>query len=219
MATGDAPVLEALIDINAVSLARADLDPTTLLLVRIAALAAVDAPAASYLMHLGPMMESGVKVEQVQDVLVAVAPITGAPRVLSAATKITEALGFTIAVAEMAAEADAKASMSDPIAGSEPVLSSTCQRLIGLRLKFDDVERRCHGVIFDVDGVLRWGSLRRLVGRLRALRTTSLRDRRSMLGHAPACPRRLGGSGRRGGRLPDGLFEGAGSADHELAGA
>ncbi len=38
-----------------------------------------------------------------------------------------------------------------------------------------------HGVIFDVDGVLRWGSLRRLVGRLRALRTTSFRDRRSML--------------------------------------
>ena len=111
MATGDAPVLEALIDINAVSLARAELDPATLLLVRIAALAAVDAPAASYLMHLGPMVEAGVKVEQVQDVLVAVAPITGAPRVLSAATKITEALGITIALAEMAAEADAGASM------------------------------------------------------------------------------------------------------------
>ena len=38
-----------------------------------------------------------------------------------------------------------------------------------------------HGVIFNVDSVLRLGSLRRLLGRLRALRTTSLRDRRSML--------------------------------------
>ena len=38
-----------------------------------------------------------------------------------------------------------------------------------------------HGVIFNVDSVLRVGSLRRLLGRLRALRTTSLRDRRSML--------------------------------------
>jgi len=38
-----------------------------------------------------------------------------------------------------------------------------------------------HGVIFNVDSVLRWGSLRRLLGRLRALRTMSLRDRRSML--------------------------------------
>ena len=109
MATGEAPVLETLVEINAVSLARAELDPATLLLVRIAALAAVDAPAASYLMHVGPAVESGVTVEQVQDVLVAVVPITGAPRVLSAATKITDALGFAIAVAEMA-EADAEAS-------------------------------------------------------------------------------------------------------------
>jgi len=109
VATGEAPVLETLVEINAVSLARAELDPATLLLVRIAALAAVDAPAASYLMHVGPAVESGVTVEQVQDVLVAVAPIIGAPRVLSAATKITDALGFAIAVAEMA-EADAEAS-------------------------------------------------------------------------------------------------------------
>ena len=92
------------------SLARVELDPATLLLVRIAALAAVDAPAASYLMHVGPAVESSVKVEQVQDVLVAVAPITGAPRVVSAATKITEALGIAIAVGGMAAEADAGAS-------------------------------------------------------------------------------------------------------------
>jgi alkylhydroperoxidase/carboxymuconolactone decarboxylase family protein YurZ len=110
VATGDAPVLEALIDINAVSLARTELDPATLLLVRIAALAAVDPPAASYLMHVAPAVESGVKVEQVQDVLVAVAPITGAPRVVSAATKLTEALGIAIAVGEMAADADAGAS-------------------------------------------------------------------------------------------------------------
>jgi alkylhydroperoxidase/carboxymuconolactone decarboxylase family protein YurZ len=78
VATGEAPVLEALTDINAVSLARAELDPVTLLLVRIAALAAVDAPA-SYLMHLRPAVESNVTVEQRQDVLVAVAPIPGAP--------------------------------------------------------------------------------------------------------------------------------------------
>jgi len=38
-----------------------------------------------------------------------------------------------------------------------------------------------HGVIFNVDSVLRLGSPRRQLGRLRALRTTSLRDRRSAL--------------------------------------
>ena len=103
MATGEAPVLEALTDINAVSLARVELDPATLLLVRIAALAAVDAPPASYLLHVGPAVESGVKVEDVQDVLVAVAPITGAPRVLKAAAAITTALGLAIAITDAAA--------------------------------------------------------------------------------------------------------------------
>jgi alkylhydroperoxidase/carboxymuconolactone decarboxylase family protein YurZ len=109
MATGEAPVLEALTDINAVSLVRTELDPVPLLLVRLAALAAVDAPPASYLMHVGPAVESGVTVEQVQDVLVAVSPIVGAPRVLSAALNITEALGFVVALADAVAEADQEA--------------------------------------------------------------------------------------------------------------
>jgi alkylhydroperoxidase/carboxymuconolactone decarboxylase family protein YurZ len=112
MAIGKAPVLEALVDINAASLARSELDPATLLLVRLAALVAVDAPAASYLMHIGPAVESGVRIEQVQDVLVTVAPITGAPRVLAAARAIAEALGVAIAITEAeveAAEAEAKA--------------------------------------------------------------------------------------------------------------
>jgi alkylhydroperoxidase/carboxymuconolactone decarboxylase family protein YurZ len=55
-------------------------------------------------MHVGAAAESGVTVDDVQDVLVAVAPIIGAPRVLSAALKITEALGFVVAVAEAEAE-------------------------------------------------------------------------------------------------------------------
>jgi alkylhydroperoxidase/carboxymuconolactone decarboxylase family protein YurZ len=102
MAVGEAPVLETLVEINAASLARADLDPATLLMVRIAALAAVGAPAASYLMHVGPAVESGVRIEDVQDVLVAVAPIVGGPRILKAAGAITEALGFAIAVTDAA---------------------------------------------------------------------------------------------------------------------
>jgi alkylhydroperoxidase/carboxymuconolactone decarboxylase family protein YurZ len=107
MAIGEAPVLEALAEINGVSLARAELDPATLLQVRIAALVAVDAPAASYLMHVGPAVESGVTIEQVQDVLVAVAPIVGAPHVVSAAQRITEALGIVIAIAGAAEQTDA----------------------------------------------------------------------------------------------------------------
>ncbi|MBG0567069.1 carboxymuconolactone decarboxylase family protein [Actinoplanes aureus] len=108
MATGQAPVLEALTDINAVSLARVELDPATLLMVRIAALVAVDAPPASYLLHVAPAVESGVKLDDVQDLLVAVAPIVGAPRVLRAAAAITEALGVAIALtSEAGSEAGA----------------------------------------------------------------------------------------------------------------
>jgi len=100
MAKGDAPVLEALADINAVSLERTDLDPASLILIRLAALVAVDAPASSYLLHLGPAAQTGVTLDQAQDVLVAVAPIVGTPRTLAAAAKIVEALGLAIELAE-----------------------------------------------------------------------------------------------------------------------
>jgi len=103
MATGEAPVLEVLTEINAASLARVELDPATLLLVRLAALASVDAPAASYLLHVGPAVESGVDLGDVQDVLVAIAPIIGSPHVLRAAGAITEALGVAIALTDAAA--------------------------------------------------------------------------------------------------------------------
>jgi alkylhydroperoxidase/carboxymuconolactone decarboxylase family protein YurZ len=104
MAIGEAPVLETLTDINAVSIARSELDEATLIQVRLAALVAVDAPAASYLMHVGPALESGVTVADIQDVLVTVAPIVGTPRVVSAASRITEALGVAIAVMELVVE-------------------------------------------------------------------------------------------------------------------
>ncbi|HMD57562.1 MAG TPA: carboxymuconolactone decarboxylase family protein [Solirubrobacteraceae bacterium] len=91
---------------TAESLARCGLDENSLLIARIAALVAVDAPAASYLMHVGPAADAGVTVEQVQDILVAVAPIVGAPRTMSAAVKITEALGIAIVALEAELEAE-----------------------------------------------------------------------------------------------------------------
>lgn len=99
MAKGDAPVMEALADMTAASLERTELDPASLILVRLAALAAVDAPASSYLLHIGPAAEVGVTLDQAQDVLVAVAPIVGTARTLAAATKIVEALGLAIDLA------------------------------------------------------------------------------------------------------------------------
>ena len=98
--TDDGPVLETLAAMTAASLERCDLAPDALLLVRIAALAAVDARPISYLAHVGPATEAGVTLEDVQNVLVAVAPIIGTARVASAAINITEALGFAITAVE-----------------------------------------------------------------------------------------------------------------------
>jgi alkylhydroperoxidase/carboxymuconolactone decarboxylase family protein YurZ len=94
------PVLDTLTAMTAESIARSRLDPNSLIAARIAALAAVDAPALSYLMHVGPAMDVGVTIEQVQDILVAVAPIIGTPRTASAALNIREALGIVVAVLE-----------------------------------------------------------------------------------------------------------------------
>lgn len=104
MAIGNAPVMEALVDINAASLARTGLDPRSLMLVRLGALAAVDAPVSSYLLHIGPSAETGLTIEDAEDVLVAVAPIVGAPHTASAAAKIIEALGLAIELAQENAE-------------------------------------------------------------------------------------------------------------------
>ena len=69
------------------------------MLVRIAALAAIDAPTVSYLLNLGAASEIGIDAEQV-GVLAAIAPIVGTPRIASATGKIVEALAIAIEVAE-----------------------------------------------------------------------------------------------------------------------
>ena len=94
------PVLETIGAITDAALGRSDLPADALLMIRIAALAAVDARPISYLAHVGPAIESGVTAKDVQNVLVAVAPIIGTARTMSAAINITDALGFAIAVME-----------------------------------------------------------------------------------------------------------------------
>jgi alkylhydroperoxidase/carboxymuconolactone decarboxylase family protein YurZ len=109
--TSDTPVLDTLAAMTIDSLERCGMDPGQLVLTRLAALCATDAPPISYLAHIGPAAEAGVTAEQVQDVLVAIAPIVGTARVMSAAGRMTEALGFAIAVAD--AEKNAVASGSE----------------------------------------------------------------------------------------------------------
>jgi len=100
----DRPVLDLLASMTADSLEASDLDPESLMLVRIAALVAVDAPPAAYLLNLGVASEMGIGVEDVQDVLMAIAPIVGTARVASATGNIVRALGFAIEIAELEEE-------------------------------------------------------------------------------------------------------------------
>ena len=104
----DQPVLNTLAEITAVSVARGTLDAREHMLARLAALVAIDAPAASYVLNFEPSAEVGLTVEDVQGLLIAVAPIVGTPRVVSAAGKITDALGFVIDIAIAEAELEAE---------------------------------------------------------------------------------------------------------------
>ena len=107
--TSETPVLDTLADITAASLEHNSLAPRELMLVRVAALIAVDAPPASYLLNAGAAADSGVTADDIQAVMIGVAPVVGTARVVSAGGKILRALGFAIAVAEseMADEAEA----------------------------------------------------------------------------------------------------------------
>jgi hypothetical protein len=96
----ETPVLDTLVEINSASIEHSHLMPRELMLARIAALVAVDAPPASYLANLGAAADSGVTVQDVQDVLVAIAPVVGTARVVSAGGNLARALGFAITVAE-----------------------------------------------------------------------------------------------------------------------
>ena len=104
----DRPLLDTLAAMTLASIESCDLDPRELMLARIAALAAVGAPPASYLLNAGTAMDVGITLEDVQGVLIAVAPIIGTPRTVAAAGNVARALGFAIAAidADLEAEGD-----------------------------------------------------------------------------------------------------------------
>lgn len=95
------PVLDLLAKMNADSIEASTLDPETLMLVRIAALAAVDAPPVSYMLNLGAAGELGIGEDDVRGVFAAIAPIVGTARIASATGKIVRALGLALELAEL----------------------------------------------------------------------------------------------------------------------
>jgi hypothetical protein len=96
----ETPVLDTLADITAASVEHNSLAVRELMLVRLAALIAVDAPPASYLANAEAAADSGITAEDIQGVMIGVAPVVGTARVVSAGGKILRALGFAVAVAD-----------------------------------------------------------------------------------------------------------------------
>jgi hypothetical protein len=92
IARADTPVLETLAQMSIHTMEHSGLDAETYVLVRLAALAAMDAGAASYGLNLGAARELGVPLEKVQGTLIAIAPLIGGARVVSAASKMLRAL-------------------------------------------------------------------------------------------------------------------------------
>ena len=97
----ETPILDLLASMTADSVEVSSLDPESLMLVRIAALVAVDAPPVSYLLNLAVAADAGLDADRVRGVLAAIAPIVGTTRVASATGKIAEALQVAIEVAEL----------------------------------------------------------------------------------------------------------------------
>jgi alkylhydroperoxidase/carboxymuconolactone decarboxylase family protein YurZ len=102
----DTPLLDLLGRMTVDSMETSDLDEQTLMLVRVAALVAVDAPPASYLLNLGAAGDVGVTTEQIMGVLAGVAPIVGTTRVVAAAGRMVKALGAAVELAELAEYAE-----------------------------------------------------------------------------------------------------------------
>ncbi len=94
----DRPLLDTITDMTAASISRVNLDGRDIMMVRLAALAASDAAPASYLLNLAAATATDLTFEDVQGALIAVAPIIGTARTMSAATAIATALGFALDV-------------------------------------------------------------------------------------------------------------------------
>jgi hypothetical protein len=101
--SSDTPVLDLLAGMTQASIAASSLDSETLMIARLAALVAVDAPAVSYLVNLEAGADVGVDADRVRGVLTAIAPIVGTARVAAATGRIAEALVIELETAELEA--------------------------------------------------------------------------------------------------------------------
>src|SRR4029453_5675755 len=100
----DTPILDVLATMTEAAVERSTLDPAAQILLRFAALVALDAAPASYLFHFGAGADQGLTMEDARQVLVTLAPVVGTARIVSASSKISQALGFALDMAILVLE-------------------------------------------------------------------------------------------------------------------
>ena len=91
LAEGHDSVLAAMAQMQLEALERSGLDEETYLLIRLAALVATDAGPASYRAQLSAAGHTRLSMAKVLGALVAIAPVVGSARVLSAASTLARA--------------------------------------------------------------------------------------------------------------------------------
>ena len=91
---GDVTVLGEVLGLRWAQPETSGLDGRTFALVGTAALIALDAPQASYAYQVANALRQDASPEDILDVVRAVAPVVGEPRVVAAAQKILAALGL-----------------------------------------------------------------------------------------------------------------------------
>ena len=97
----DSPILDLLASMNRAGIEASTLDAQSLMLVRLAALVAIDAPPVSYMLNVEMASDVNVDGEQIEGMLAAIAPIVGSARIASAGGKMVRALGLEISLAEL----------------------------------------------------------------------------------------------------------------------
>lgn len=100
LSEGDLSMLKTLLHMSEGTFEESGLDPQSFMLVRLAALATMDAAPASWMLNMQLSGQAGLAPEQMLGTLVAVAPVIGTARVVSAAGNIVQALAMANELAE-----------------------------------------------------------------------------------------------------------------------
>ncbi len=96
LAINDERFIERVLSIELSDIDVSGLDPKTHALVRLGALIALDAAPASYQWNTSMALASGVSLDEIVGALIAVAPIVGMAKVVSAAQEVALAIGYDV---------------------------------------------------------------------------------------------------------------------------